>query len=174
MPHGKIRPMELSPAKTRPAKIPREDVLALAEHIQQADNFVQANACNKLSTIAEQMKFLHRQALQVLKDAKRDNELHHVACSFKKVPGKLYHLYKKEESESYFSMLSPEDWGISGAPHRYLESYRLEYDQSWTPEEEIAHKDSQMFALKGIVSQQAKGPGFLQHFQSLAYDVKNI
>uniref|UniRef100_A0A182VU67 Uncharacterized protein n=1 Tax=Anopheles minimus TaxID=112268 RepID=A0A182VU67_9DIPT len=30
-------------------------------------------------------------------------------------------------------MLSPNDWGPKGCEHQYQGSYKLEYDQTWTP-----------------------------------------
>lgn len=74
----------------------------------KADNFVKANACNKLQIIAEQMKFLQKQAENVLMEAKQNTYLHHAACNFKKQPGHVYHVYLRESGQTYFSMLSPE------------------------------------------------------------------
>ena len=48
------------------------------------------------------------QARNVLEETKRDADLHHAACNFKKIPGKLYYLYKRSSGQTYFSMLSPE------------------------------------------------------------------
>lgn len=48
------------------------------------------------------------QAQRVLEEAKRDADLHHAACNFKKIPGKLYYLYKRPSGQTYFSMLSSE------------------------------------------------------------------
>lgn len=58
-------------------------------------------------------------------------DLHSVACNFVKKPGKVYHLYEKPTGQKYFGMLSPEEW--QKPPHRYLGSYMLETDSSWTP-----------------------------------------
>jgi hypothetical protein len=45
--------------------------------------------------IAEQVRFLQEQARRVLEEANLNAELHHIACNFKKVPGKMYYVYKK-------------------------------------------------------------------------------
>jgi hypothetical protein len=47
-----------------------------------------------------------------------------------------YHLYRKVmvqdgEEEMFFSMLSPLEWG-GKPPNDYCDSYRLEYDMTWT------------------------------------------
>lgn len=46
------------------------------------------------------------QAQEVLKEAKTNSDLHHAACNFVKVPGNVYHLYKRSSGQIYFSMLS--------------------------------------------------------------------
>ena len=57
--------------------------------------FTRACAGSKLSVIAEQVRFLQEQARKVLEEANLNAELHHIACNFKKVPGKMYYVYKK-------------------------------------------------------------------------------
>ena len=75
----------------------------------QADEFTRATAGSKLSVIAEQVRFLQQQAKAVLEEANLNAELHHIACNFKKVPGKIYYVYRREESGAkYMSMISPE------------------------------------------------------------------
>lgn len=58
--------------------------------------------------IAEQIKFLQKQAEGILLEAERNAKLHHVACNFVKQPGQVYHLYQRESGQLYFSMISPE------------------------------------------------------------------
>lgn len=81
------------------------------------------------------MENLRNMAIDVLKDAKRDNELHQIACNFVKKPGHIYHLYERPSGQKYFSMLSPEEWG--NTPHNFLGSWRLEADHSWTSTEHL-------------------------------------
>merc|ERR1711990_121313 len=82
----------------------------------------------------------------VLEDAKRDMDLSHAKCNFQRRPGTIYHLYKKtipgtDQMESFFSMLSPIEWG-GNPPQEYLDSYRLEYDMSWTAVDRIVQRDN--------------------------------
>ncbi|XP_015600254.1 uncharacterized protein C1orf50 homolog [Cephus cinctus] len=126
------------------AKKGSNDLVELAIEIQQADNYVKANVCNKLQMIAQQMNFLKKQAETVLKEAKQNSILNHAACNFIKHPGHVYHLYQRESGQIYFSMLSPEEWGASGPPHRHKGSFRLEYDRSWTPLSDISTKDNEL------------------------------
>merc|ERR1711863_175303 len=88
------------------------DLVELASQIQTADKFTRATAGSKLQVIAEQVRFLQQQAKAVLEEANLSKELHHIACNFKKIPGKIYYVYRREESGSnYMSMISPEEWG---------------------------------------------------------------
>ena len=52
--------------------------------------------------------WLHLCGFQVLEDARRDADLHHVACNMVKKPGSIYYLYKRESGQQYFSIISPE------------------------------------------------------------------
>lgn len=45
--------------------------------------------------------------VQVLDEANRDADLHHVACNIVKKPGNIYYLYRRESGQRYFSILSP-------------------------------------------------------------------
>merc|ERR1712154_415132 len=65
----------VDPAKS--GKKNQFDLVELAANIQKADQFTRATAGSKLSVIAEH---------------------HHIACNFKKVPGKIYYVYRREES----------------------------------------------------------------------------
>ncbi|XP_053068567.1 uncharacterized protein C1orf50 homolog isoform X3 [Acinonyx jubatus] len=96
----------VSPYHTHRAGDPL-DLVALAEQVQKADEFIRANATNKLTVIAEQIQHLQEQARKVLEDARRDADLHHVACNIVKKPGNIYYLYKRESGQQYFSIISP-------------------------------------------------------------------
>ncbi|XP_022668456.1 uncharacterized protein C08B11.9-like isoform X2 [Varroa jacobsoni] len=149
-----IRLLEISPNAPHgpPSKMPREDVVALAQQLHEANNFVQANACNKLKPIVDQMKFLRQQAISVLESAQRDQKLHEVQCSFRKAPGQIYHLYEKSTGKQYFSMLSPQEWGSQAPDQKHIGSFRLEADQSWTPEYEITRRDQDILTLRNLMA----------------------
>jgi hypothetical protein len=118
---------------------PPHDLVDVAREIQQANAILGAVTSAKLEVLARQIRALQEQARAVLEAAQRDGELHRAACSFKKRPGHVYHLYRREDGARYLSMLSPEEWGR--APHAYEGSYRLEADMSWTRAEAIAERD---------------------------------
>merc|ERR1711871_1597033 len=124
-----------------------QDLVQLATFVQSADNYTKSVVGGKLEQISESIKHLQAQAREVLASAKRDVELNHAKCNFKRIPGKIYHLYRRagtgDESTpgfTYFSMLSPMEWG-SRQPDTYTDSYRLEYDMSWTLKENILERE---------------------------------
>jgi len=128
-------------------------LVELARQVQKADEFIRANAVNKLTVIADQIRYLQEQARKVLEDANRDHGLHHAACNFKKIPGKIYYLYKRESGQTYFSMLAPEEWGVA-CPHKFLGTYRLEYDMSWTPEQKMQQRGEEIGVMERILCAQ--------------------
>ena len=111
------------------------ELVDLAGEIEQADRVIGVVVHAKLEALRDQMRALQEQARRVLDEAQRDARLHRARCHFKKVPGSVYHLYRRGEGERYFSMLSPRDWGGS-PPHVFEGSYRLEADMSWTDVED--------------------------------------
>jgi len=110
---------------------PRFELVDLAAEIARADETVTLVASARLDVIRQQIVALQEQARVVLDEAARAARLHRARCNFRKVPGRVYHLYRRDDGELYFSMLAPEDW--SGAPpHAFEGSYRLEADQTYT------------------------------------------
>lgn len=118
----------------------RHDLIDMAREIQLADAAVTAVASAQLETIAGQIRELQREAARVLEAARRNAELHRATCRFKKIPGRVYHLYARPSGERYFSLLSREDWN-GAPPHAFEGSYRLEADMRWTPIDEVATRD---------------------------------
>lgn len=107
----------------------------MAEEIAAADAVLSAVVGVELETIARQIRSLQEQAAAALRRAQRDAALHRAECRFRKLPGRVYHLYQSPGDRPYFSLLSPEDWG-GAPPHAFQGSYRLEADMRWTPLEE--------------------------------------
>lgn len=142
------------------------DLVALARQVEQANDFVRANACSKLTVIAEQIRHLQEQARKVLDEANRDADLHHVACNLVKKPGNVYYMYRRESGQRYFSILSPKEWGTT--PHEFLGAYKLQHDMSWTPLEDIERRDAEIAALEKLLNRQAALPQCTEpNFQGL-------
>jgi hypothetical protein len=106
----------------------------VAREIEHADAFIASTTNAQLRLIADQMAALRSEAERLLEQARLNAELHRVEARFVRHPGKIYHLYERDSGQPqrrYWSLLAPADWG-GQPPHRYLGSYRLESDQSWT------------------------------------------
>lgn len=107
----------------------------VAREIEHADAFIASTTNAQLRLIADQMASLRSEAERLLEQARMNAELHRVEARFVRHPGKVYHLYGRASGTGtevrYWSLLAPEDWA-GRPPHRFLGSYRLESDQSWT------------------------------------------
>jgi hypothetical protein len=104
----------------------------LAAEVARAESMLSARTGAKLRTIADQIKALQAEARKVLDEARAEQALTRAHCSFKRIPGHTYHIYRRDGGGTFFSMLSPEDWR-GRPPNPFLGSYRLEADYSWTP-----------------------------------------
>lgn len=135
---------------------PAIELVDLAKEIAHADNMVNTRASAKLKVIADQIKALQAEARAALEEAHRDQELHRAQCNFKRIPGKIYHLYRKADKTRYFSMLSPEDWR-SAPPHAYEGSYRLENDMSWTPADQVDAPDDTRDIVYKLLNDKGSG-----------------
>lgn len=128
------------------------DLIDVAREIQAADSVLTAVAGAKLESIARQIRALQQEAARTLEEARQDAELHRAHCNFKKIPGKLYHLYKRDSGERYFSLLSPDDWG-GHPPHAFQGSYRLESDMRFTPAEQLEAREREWNELRPLLTQ---------------------
>lgn len=129
----------------------RHDLIDVAREIQLADAALGAVAGAQLETIVRQIRALQRDAARVLEQTRRDAELHRATCRFKKIPGKVYHLYQRPDGERYFSLLSCADWN-DAPPHAYEGSFRLEADMRWTPLNEVAARDRAQLELAPLLA----------------------
>jgi len=128
------------------------DLVDLAQQISTADSHINTRVSSKLQLIAEQIRHLQSEAREALESARRDQELHRAQCNFKRIPGKLYHLYQRPDGEIYFSMLGLEEWG-GRPPHEFKGSYRLENDMSWTPAEELGKPDDSRELVRRLLQE---------------------
>jgi len=110
----------------------RIELVDMAAEIERADQALGMVVGGKLEVIRDQMRALQEEAQRLLEDARVSARLHRARCNFRKIPGRVYHLYRREGDELYFSMLSPADWA-GAPPHAFEGSFRLEVDMSWTP-----------------------------------------
>ncbi|MBI5532982.1 MAG: DUF2452 domain-containing protein [Deltaproteobacteria bacterium] len=126
------------------------DLVGMAGEIQSADQTIGAMTGGKLQLIAEQIRRLQEHARSILEQARIDASLHRASCLFRKRPGHVYHLYRRDDEALYFSMLSPEDWRGS-PPDAFEGSFRLELDMSWTPYDRLQERDSHDEAIRKLL-----------------------
>jgi len=129
---------------------PAVELIDLATEIANADQMLSLQVNNKLSLIADQIKSLQETARTILETAQRDQMLNQADCNFKKLPGKIYHLYKKPNSRHYLSLLSPRDWQ-GGSPHQFVGSFRFEADYSWTELEQLTNKSTENTLVNSLI-----------------------
>jgi hypothetical protein len=146
-----------------------EDLTVLAASIQTGDSHIVSCAHGKLLQIANQIKRLQQEAQVVLEKANMDHELSHAACNFEKVPGKVYHLYKKTKNDSkYWSMLSLDDYrGRPPAGSEYLGAYKLESDRSFSPLSK--EKSADQAEMEELINQMLRSPN-----KAIGFEAKNF
>lgn len=121
-----------------------------ARAIETASATVAMRTNAQLEVILEQMRALQQQARAIMEQASRDIDLIHVDCAFRRVPGRVYHLYERADGHRYFSMLSPDEYGQP--PSRFVGSFRFEHDQSWTRMDEIEARDKRKADIQSFAS----------------------
>jgi hypothetical protein len=135
---------------------PAFNLVDTAQEIEKADQMVNTRVSGKLKVIADQIKALQAEAEEILSSAQEDMDLHKAKCNFKRQPGKIYHLYEKEDGSLYFSMLSAEDWN-GNPPDTFRGSYRLEMDYSWTPAEKLDEQDDSREMVQRLLADKGLG-----------------
>ncbi len=144
-------------ARTSPYPVSRlgaaVDLVDIAREISTADSHINTRVSSQLELIVDQIHHLQREARKVLEVAQRDQALHRAQCHFKRIPGKLYHLYQRSDGSSYFSMVAPDEWG-GKPPHSFSGSYRLENDMSWTPAAEMNRPDERCELLQQLLDSE--------------------
>ncbi len=123
----------------------------MARVIEAASATVALRTNAQLEVIVEQMKALQERAREIIEQASRDVDLIHAECRFRRVPGRIYHLYKRPDGHRYFSMLGPGEYG-GGVPAGFVASFRYEHDESWTRVDEIEARDKRRAEIQGFVS----------------------
>jgi hypothetical protein len=127
---------EMTPTKalTYPASrlAARIELVDMAKEIEKADEALGLVVGAKLEVLRNQMRALQEEARKLLEEAQLSAQLQRAACSFRKIPGKTYHLYRRPNGELYFSMLSPDEWRGS-PPHSFEGSFKVEVDLSLRP-----------------------------------------
>lgn len=125
-------------------------LVGTAKLIEEASQAVALRTNAQLEVIVEQIRALQLRAREIIDQAARDIDLITVECRFRRVPGRIYHLYERADGERYFSMVSPAEHG--GTRRDFIASYRFEHDQSWTRLDEIGARDRRRAETQGFVA----------------------
>lgn len=110
----------------------RIDLVDMAQEIEKSDQALGLVVGAKLEVIRNQMRALQEEARKLLEEAQISARLQRAKCNFRKIPGKVYHLYRRPDGELYFSMISPDEWS-GGPPHVFEGSYKVDFDLSLRP-----------------------------------------
>jgi len=121
-----------------------------AKEIESASASVALRTNAQLEVILEQMRTLQQRAREIIEQAARDVDLIHVECRFRRVPGRVYHLYERGDGPRYFSMLTPVELGYGA--DEFIGSFRFEYDQSWTRLDEVDARDRRKADMQAFAS----------------------
>ena len=121
-----------------------------AKAIESASATVAMRTNAQLEVILEQMRALQQRARAIMEQASRDIDLIHVECRFRRVPGRVYHLYERPDGHRYFSMISPDEYGRPTAA--FIGSFRFEHDQSWTRLDEVEARDRRKAEIQAFAS----------------------
>jgi hypothetical protein len=96
----------------------------------------------QLKLIAKQMEMLRNEAREIINSSNLQNELHKVEKKCKIVSGNYYYLYEKHnksldnlnQTNKYFSIISPEEWQSSNIKFDdlFLGKFYYDYDKQFT------------------------------------------
>lgn len=87
-------------------------------------------AQNKLKTRYEELEAEFKKLVETA----ADNELiYNANISFSPKVGCVYHLYRREDTTTWVSMVGPDEW-LSGYDFEFLGSFRLATDSVWIRE----------------------------------------
>jgi hypothetical protein len=129
-------PLSLVPR--RPGDAPFRNLLVIPEntgsYLAEAKREIQCSAVRQLEAMEEIYRKLVEQAQAVVAAAQRDLELHDFPVQATKIRGQIYHLYQREGRvpSRFFSILPPEDHAQADPRSRFLATYRLNEDSTWT------------------------------------------
>ena len=121
-----------------------------ARLIESASASVAMRTNSQLEVIVEQIRSLQARAREIVEQATRDLDLIRAECRFRRVPGRIYHLYERSDGQRYFSMLAPEELGY--VQPGFVASYRYEHDESWTRLDEIEARDQRKARIQQFAS----------------------
>jgi hypothetical protein len=91
-----------------------------------------SNSFSKLKVLFRQLELIKMEINEVVKETIETSELQKIKCNIKKIPGKIYYLYKNKNRELFFSILSHEEWDNY---ENYLGKYLYNFDYTLTKQD---------------------------------------
>ena len=85
----------------------------------------------QLDQIYQQMELLASQANQIKQRMEVSERVYAAEIPFEPLPGKIYHLYQREEGADVLSMIAPNEWGKSCPFSEFVATLRLLADHTW-------------------------------------------
>ncbi len=83
------------------------------------------------SKIMNQMKGLLQEAQDLKTRVSVSERIYNSNLSFKPVIHQTYHLYEREDSSDFLSMISPDEWGNSSKKLSHIATVKLMSDYTW-------------------------------------------
>lgn len=85
-----------------------------------------SNIYCQLNLISRQINNLKLEAINLIENFNINIELQKIECNFKKVPGKTYYLYLKNNNTQFLSLISPNEWSNDNI--KFLDEYYFDFD----------------------------------------------
>ena len=119
----------------------KDTTTRLFKMIVSNDNFSNEQLCKikndsstyaQLNLINKQIENLKLEAINIIQNHVKTEEINNIICNFKKVPGTLYYLYSNNDNNKIISLVPPE-YDTNGNilnsiyPH-FLGKYFFDYD----------------------------------------------
>ena len=85
----------------------------------------------QLNQLQQQIQLLYNQAQEIKSRTDISIWIYQSDMGFDPIVGHTYHLYEKEDSRHFLSMVSPEQWGRSKKFKRFVATVKLLADHTW-------------------------------------------
>ena len=82
----------------------------------------------RLKQLAKQINYLKQEALEIVEETRRQNELYQIKPRFKLVSGSTYFVYQKDDGAKYFSLIAPSEWKTKDA---FVGKYFYDFDKQF-------------------------------------------
>ena len=115
------------------ANISKEHLDNLFVSLYQDTNTLDLVKCNhvnfaRLKQLAKQMNYLKQEALEIIEETRRQNQLFQIKPRFKLVSGNNYFVYQKDDGTQCFSLIAPSEWETKD---EFVGKYFYDFDKQF-------------------------------------------